>query len=83
VYLNLRFVAKKLKESLIERARIKKSFAKALKKEGLQSERLGRDMVGMALREARHSILGVEGRAEQEEMLEVDLGEQGVDRGRA
>ncbi|KAG7539683.1 hypothetical protein FFLO_03400 [Filobasidium floriforme] len=34
--------AKKLKESLIERARIKKSFAKALKKEGLQSERLGR-----------------------------------------
>jgi hypothetical protein len=42
VYLNLRFVAKKLKESLIERARIKKSFAKALKKEGLQSERLGR-----------------------------------------
>jgi hypothetical protein len=39
---NAQPVAKKLKESLIERARIKKSFAKALKKEGLQSERLGR-----------------------------------------
>ncbi|KAH8083006.1 hypothetical protein HD553DRAFT_313086 [Filobasidium floriforme] len=37
--------AKKLKESLIERARIKRSFAKALKKEGLQSERLGRGQV--------------------------------------
>lgn len=38
-------------------------------------------MMGMALREDRH--LEVEGRAEEEESLEVDLGEEGVDRGRA
>ncbi|KAI5452894.1 hypothetical protein NCC49_006431 [Naganishia albida] len=33
--------AKKIKEDLINRARIKKSYAKTLKKEGLSSERLG------------------------------------------
>ena len=38
--------AKKLKESLIERAKIKKSFAKTLKKEGLSSDRLVRGADG-------------------------------------
>ena len=40
------FPAKKLKESLIERAKIKKSFAKTLKKEGLSSDRLVRGADG-------------------------------------
>jgi hypothetical protein len=39
-------------------------------------------MMGMALREALPLTVGVEGRAEEEEMLEVELGER-VDRGRA
>lgn len=41
--------AKKIKQDLIDRARIKKSFAKTLKKEGLTSERLGSSTNATAL----------------------------------
>ncbi|KAJ9098156.1 hypothetical protein QFC21_004485 [Naganishia friedmannii] len=41
--------AKKIKQDLIDRARIKKSFAKTLKKEGLTSERLGSSTNALAL----------------------------------
>ena len=39
--------------------------------------------MGMVRQEALPSTAGVEGRAEQEEMLEVDLEEERVHRGRA
>lgn len=69
-------VAKKIKEDLINRARIKKSYAKTLKKEGLSSERLGSAGNATALG-ARAKPYGTG--FEEGDVLEIDDASSGED----
>ncbi|KAJ9106548.1 hypothetical protein QFC20_004040 [Naganishia adeliensis] len=68
--------AKKIKEDLINRARIKKSYAKTLKKEGLSSERLGSAGNATALG-ARAKPYGTG--FEEGDVLEIDDASSGDD----